>query len=141
MKARTPFRFCRTWLGAFIGLIAIMALAGCGAAGSSAESGSGTIIGGVGIGGTGVVRASLLSTTAGTSALSGAIVFLDTNNNHLSDPDEPFAFTGQNGSYTLQADAAALAAYPLLLQAIAGATIDTTTGQPVPAGFVMQLAP
>lgn len=120
-------------------LTAGLTLWGCGNAGlsvSDGQSGGGQIISGVGIGGTGVVKTSLAPSPSGVCNLIGAVVFLDLNNNRLPDPSEPFTYTDQNGKYTLQASDADLAAYPLLLQAIVGVTIDKATGQPVADGYV-----
>lgn len=142
MNTAPSFARCLTWYGKLICLIAALALAGCGGATMSSDgstSGGGTIVAGVGTGGTGVVRSSASASTS--SILVGAIVFLDTNNNQLPDGDEPFAYTDQDGSYTLQIDPAQLAAYPLLIQAVAGATVDKTTGQPLAEGFVAPLIP
>jgi hypothetical protein len=126
--------------GLFVGLALI--LAGCGSGSittSGGESGSGTIVSGVGTGGTGVVRASQPAPLTGITGLVGAIVFLDINDNQQADLDEPFAYTDQNGSYSLQADPAALAQYPLLLKAVAGVTIDKATGQMAANGYIVPL--
>ena len=142
MKTAPSFARCLTWYGKLICLVAALALAGCGGTTMSSDgstSGSGTIVAGVGTGGTGVVRSSAPATS--NSVLVGAIVFLDTNNNQLPDGGEPFAYTDQDGAYTLQANPADLAAYPLLIQAVAGATVDKTTGQPLTEGFVAPLIP
>ena len=140
MNTAPSFARCLTWYGKLICLIAALALAGCGGATMSSDgstSGGGTIVAGVGTGGTGVVRSSASASTS--SILVGAIVFLDTNNNQLPDGDESFAYTDQNGSYSLQADPAALAQYPLLLKAVAGVTIDKATGQIAANGYIVPL--
>lgn len=141
MNTTPSFARCLTWYGKLVCLVAVLALAGCGGATMSSDgssSGGGTIVAGVGTGGTGVVRSGAPATS---SVLVGAIVFLDTNNNQLPDGDEPFAYTDQDGNYVLQADPADLAAHPLLIQAVAGATVDKTTGQPLAEGFVAPLIP
>ena len=142
MKTAPSFARCLTWYGKLICLVAALALVGCGGATMSSDgstSGGGTIVAGVGTGGTGVVRSSASASTS--SVLVGAIVFLDTNNNQLLDGGEPFAYTDQDGAYTLQVSPADLAAYPLLIQAVAGATVDKATGQPLAEGFVAPLIP
>lgn len=139
MNTTPSFARCLTWYGKLICLAAAVALAGCGNTGMYTDSGSGTIVAGVGTGGTGVVRSSASASTS--SVLVGAIVFLDTNNNQLLDGGEPFAYTDQDGAYTLQVSPADLAAYPLLIQAVAGATVDKATGQPLAEGFVAPLIP
>lgn len=127
------------WCAKVVCLVVI--LAGCGNMGVTAggESGSGMIVAGVGTGGTGVVKSANGGVSAPSTDYSGAMVFLDINNNRLPDPDEPFAYTDQNGSYVLQTDAANLTVYPLLLQAIAGVTMEKATGRAVAEGFVTLL--
>jgi hypothetical protein len=146
MKTKQTLTRWLVWCLISAWLPALLVMAGCGTmVDTSGTGGSGTIVAGVGIGGTGTVKTSalgipsVLNITDNNTGLIGAVVFLDRNNNNLPDPDEPFAFTDQNGRYSLQADAADLAAFPLLLQAIAGATIDTATGQAVAIGFVVML--
>lgn len=124
-------------------LLCSFVLAGCGGdigltADGGGTSGGGLIVGGIGTGGTGVVRASTAEPVA-DSEFAGAVVFVDKNGNRLPDPDEPFAITDQNGNYALQADAAQITAYPVLLQAIEGKTVVRATGQVVTATSVMEL--
>ena len=114
-------------------------LSGADASGAGGFSGGGTIIAGVGTGGTGVIKSSLAASPSGRCGLIGAVVFLDTNSNRQHDPDEPFAYTDQNGAYTIQVSQADLAAYPLLVQAVAGSTIDMATGQTVSSGYIAPL--
>jgi hypothetical protein len=125
-----------------VSLAVVATLAGCGEMSMTTDAGSisggGTIISGVGTGGTGVIKTAASLPDTGTG-LIGAIVFLDTNNNRLADADEPFAYTDQNGSYTLQLDPAEAAAYPLLLQAVAGATINKATGQVITSSSIVAL--
>lgn len=124
-------------------LLCSFVLAGCGGeigltADGGGTSGGGLIVGGIGTGGTGVIRSSAAEPVAG-SAFIGAVVFVDKNGNRLPDPDEPFATTDQDGNYALQADAAEIAAYPVLLQAKEGTTIVKATGQVVTSTYVVEL--
>ncbi len=136
---------------AIAALVALVALVGCGSgfgttssdSGTgvgSGTSGSGLIIGGVGSGGTGVVRvAAQPAVTSGSAGYSGAIVFLDENGNGLLDSGEPFAYSDAAGGYTLAVDPALAAGYPLLLETVAGATVDLATGRTVDAARVTTL--
>ena len=124
-------------------LLCSFVLAGCGGeigltADGGGTSGGGLIVGGIGTGGTGVIRSSTAEPVA-DSAFAGAVVFVDKNGNRLPDPDEPFAITDQDGNYALQADAAQIAAYPVLLQVIEGKTVVRATGQVAAATSVVEL--
>lgn len=124
-------------------LLCSFVLAGCGSelgltADGGGTSGGGLIVGGIGTGGTGVIRSSAAEPVTG-SGLIGAVVFVDKNGNRLPDPDEPSAITDQDGNYALQADAAGIAAYPVLLQAIEGTTIVKATGQVVTGTYIVEL--
>jgi hypothetical protein len=125
-----------------VSLAVVATLAGCGDMSMTTDAGSisggGTIIAGVGTGGTGVIKTAASLPDTGTGFI-GAIVFLDTNNNRLADADEPFAYTDQDGKYTLQLDPAEAAAYPLLMQAVEGTTINKATGLPVSSTSVVVL--
>lgn len=142
MKKTPPFISRMAWYYLAIGMVAVLVLVGCGNADFSAtdgQSGGGQIISGVGTGGTGVVKSSAPALITGNVNLIGAVVFLDKNSNRLPDAEEPCIFTDQDGRYTLQADADDLARYPLMLQAVAGATLQKTTGLPLDEGFVQPL--
>ena len=137
----------QSWYAVGTCLVALLFLSGCGgeigtatSSISSGSSGGGVIIGGVGTGGTGVVKSVLKEPVTGNILIS-AVVFVDKNGNRLPDPGEPSVVTDQEGSYTLPADAAELAAYPLLMQAIAGTTIVKATGQVVTSSYVTSISP
>lgn len=145
MKPNKTFAFRATWKILTAGLLLAAVFAGCGgdiglSSDNGGTSGSGTIIGGVGTGGTGVIKASSAE-TAVDSGLIGAIVFQDKNGNRKPDPDEPSAITDQNGSYRLTLDSAEPSAYPLLIMALAGKTIDKATGKFVTVDSVSELGP
>jgi hypothetical protein len=129
------------WLPLVGYMLAALLLGGCGDASlttSAGESGGGMIVGGVGVGGTGVVSASAAGTAAPETYIN-AVVFLDKNNNAAVDPDEPTAVTDANGSYSLAASAADLAAYPLRMQLTEGQTIAASTGLVVSASAVVDM--
>jgi len=142
MKTDTAHSFRFAWLSVSMYMLATLLLAGCGDVALTTDagsSGSGQIIAGVGVGGTGVIKAARLEPVV-DSGLAGAVVFLDKNNNRLPDQDEPSATTDQDGRYILPLDPAEEAAYPLLMQQIAGITISKATGQVVTSTAVFELS-
>ena len=56
--------------------------------------------------------------------LSNAVVFLDLNENGFLDEDEPSTLTDENGNYSILASNADLNKFPIVVQAIAGSTVD-----------------
>ena len=141
-KNRTLKILSSAWSATIACLTVMVLVAGCGSGAitsSDAGSGGGLIIAGVGTGGTGVVTTSGADTYI-KPVLVNAIVFLDKNGNRLPDPGEPSAITDANGDYTtLQLDPAEAAAYPLLMQAVAGTTMVKATGQLITENYVIEL--
>ena len=56
--------------------------------------------------------------------LSNAVVFLDLNENGFLDEDEPSTLTDESGGYSILASNADLNKFPIVVQAIAGSTVD-----------------
>lgn len=92
-------------------------MAGCGGGGSTAAS---TTVNGV----------------VADGYLKGAMVFVDRNGTFRWDGTEPHTLTGPGGSYTLTMSADDTK-YPIVVEAIAGSTVDEDTNQTVQNGFVM----
>jgi hypothetical protein len=68
--------------------------------------------------------------------LSKATVFLDLNNNGVLDAGEPSTTSNNDGTYTLSATQSQLSSYPVVVQAIAGTTIDSDNPDtPISLGF------
>lgn len=106
-------------LAAVLGLVSLVALAGCG--GGSGTSSSGT---------------TSVSGVVADGYLVGAKVCLDKNNNKKCDAGEPSATTTAGGSYTLSdVSSADIATYPMLVEVTTSAT-DAERG-PVTAGYVL----
>ena len=133
------------WSVIIISLALMVLVAGCGSEGvttgadAGITSGGGMVVAGVGVGGTGVIKSAAADSSP--PVLIAACVFLDKNGNRLPDPGEPGAITDANGDYTLQLDPAEAAAYPLLIQAVAGSTIVKATGQLVSESYVTEMKP
>ncbi|MDY0186037.1 MAG: hypothetical protein RBR43_09180 [Desulfuromonadaceae bacterium] len=112
-------------------------LSGCGS----------NMLAGVGSGGTGggggvISKASYTcSATLEASPSSGylinAVVFLDKNGNYQMDEEEPYAVTDFNGNATLEAYPAEIAAWPVVVAAFKGVTIDSTTMQPLDSDYIL----
>ena len=78
-----------------------------------------------------------LSVKAIDGYLKGAEVWLDINGNNALDSDEPYALSMEGGVAKLDVTQVANpAAYRVLVKAIAGKTVDETTG-PVTKSFAM----
>ncbi len=130
--------FAKGFAAACLISAALFSAGGCGSGLTTAESGSGVIVGGVGTGGTGVIKASLPGATP-DSCLVKAVVFADKNGNRQLDDGEPNATSDANCGYTLTLDPAEAGQYPLLVMAIAGVTLDKATNRPVSESYVVEL--
>lgn len=153
MQTNTQNKTLRTTLQLLvIGILAALAVAGCGdmnVSGSNGTgggiSGGGTIIGGIGGGGTGIVTSASIASIrddsyGNRSNLAHALVFIDLNGNGQPDQDEPTARTDQQGNYNLpEASQPEYADYPVYILAVADETTDTVTGQTVTESYLVDL--
>lgn len=129
------------WRLALGTVLAALAISGCGDLQMAGVGTGGTgTIGGGGGGATASVtsnyKASLTASTV-DSHLINAIVFLDTNNNYRFDGGEPYTVTGVDGSGTLEATPAEMAAAPVVAVALKGVAIDSSTMQPLLTTYVL----
>lgn len=99
-----------------------LSLAACGGGDSSSGNSNG---GGSTDGGTTTPTQASLTGKAADGYLEGALVCLDVNENKACDSGEPSATTDENGAYTLNATQTEIDASPLLVEVIAGTTIDS----------------
>lgn len=82
-----------------------------------------------------------LSGTVADGYLSGARVFLDRNGNRTYDSGEPMAVSAAGGVFTLSINAGEGARYPVVVEVIAGETIDEDTGRPVADSYLLEVPP
>jgi hypothetical protein len=95
--------------------------------------------GGGGIGG---LATSAFNGVAVDGYLHNARAFLDLNNNGIYDAGEPTAMTNSSGGFTLEATQAQIDAYPVVVVAIAGTTIDQDSpGAPMTSGMTLMSPP
>lgn len=66
-----------------------------------------------------------LSGKAADGYLINAIACLDLNNNAICDAGEPSSRTDNNGTFSFEATASDIAAYPIIVRAVANETIDS----------------
>ena len=101
--------------------IAISTLAACGGSGSNSDNTPEP----TGSGGTGSTSAATLSGQAADGYLSNALACLDINTNDVCDADEPSDTTDAEGNFSFDASESDIAEYPVVVEAIAGQTIDS----------------
>lgn len=99
-------------------------------------------VGSGGTGGGGAAKASVaykasLAASAKNSFLINAILFIDKNNNYRLDQDEQFAVTAPDGTARLEADKEELATCPVVLVALEGVTIESSSMQPVSRNYIL----
>ncbi len=82
--------------------------------------------------------ATILSGTVADGYLRGAKVFLDRNRNRLYDNGEPTTLTTTGGAYSLEVNAGEGELYPIVVQVLAGQTIDEDDGLPVAKGYLLE---
>ncbi|NOQ42498.1 MAG: hypothetical protein GQ563_08375 [Desulfuromusa sp.] len=90
------------------------------------------------------VSSSTLTTLTGTVAdgyLTDARVFLDRNGNRFYDNGEPMAQSTAGGAYRLEVNPGEGELYPVVVQVIAGQTIDEDTGAPVANDYLLESLP
>src|SRR6056297_2716990 len=73
--------------------------------------------------------ASTLSGTVADGYLQGARVFLDRNGNRVYDSGEPMTMSATGGAFTLSINPGEEQRYPVVVEVIAGVTIDEDDGQ------------
>lgn len=73
--------------------------------------------------------------------LKNARVFLDRNENHAYDNGEPTTFSGPGGHYSLTVNPGEGELYPVVVDVIAGETVDEDTGAPVTQGYLLESPP
>ncbi|MCK5793870.1 MAG: hypothetical protein KAH12_04145, partial [Anaerolineales bacterium] len=86
----------------------------------------------------------VITTLAGTVAdgyLIDARVFLDRNGNRIYDNGEPMTQSAAGGAYTLEVNPGEGSLYPIVVQVIAGQTIDVDTGVPITNGYLLESLP
>ncbi len=114
----------------------LLLLAACGGGGgggggeSTPSSGSG--------GGSGPASATNISGKVADGYLSGARVFLDRNNNRAYDNGEPTTTSGPSGAYSLDVNLGDGDLYPVVVDVIAGETIDEDDGLPVAQDYQLE---
>ncbi len=112
--------------------LALLLLCACGGGGGGdSTSGSKTADSG----------GSSLSTLSGTVAdgyLRNARVFLDRNNNRLYDNGEPMAMSGAGGAFSLEVNPGDGELYPVVVDVIAGQTVDEDTGLTVTQSYLLE---
>ena len=87
---------------------------------------------------------SSLTTLVGTVAdgyLTDALVFLDRNGNRLYDNGEPMAQSTSGGVYTLTVNPGEGEIYPVVVQVVAGQTVDEDTGVVVANSYLLEALP
>ena len=115
----------------FLGLVAILSACGGGGGGGGADSGGALTSGG-----------SSLTVLAGQVAdgyLSGARVYLDRNENRVLDSDEPSTYSTSGGHFSLEVASGEGSLYPLVVDVLAGQTIDEdNSGSFVGEGYQLE---
>ena len=82
-----------------------------------------------------------LSGAVADGYLSGAQVFLDRNGNRTYDSGEPMAISAAGGTFTLSINPGEGAKYSVVVEVIAGATIDEDDGKPVVDSYLLEAPP
>jgi len=83
---------------------------------------------------------SILSGKVADGYLTGATVCLDKNYNKVCDPDEPQAVSGNDGSYSLHADAQDIKNHPIIV-IVPTTAVDGDTGKNVTKPYVLSAPP
>ena len=111
-----------------LALISLFLLTACGGGdGSSATTSGNSVLSGV----------TSFSGVAIDGYLSNAFVFLDLNNNGTFDSGEPNTYTDSKGKYTLQATQSQMSTSSVVIQAIAGTTIDLDSNTLVSKSYTL----
>jgi hypothetical protein len=87
---------------------------------------------------------SVVTTLTGTVAdgyLRQARVFLDRNNNRVYDNGEPTAQSATGGVYSLDVNPGDGELYPVVVQVVAGQTVDEDAGNPVVNSYLLESLP
>jgi sugar lactone lactonase YvrE len=112
-----------------LALISLFLLTACGGGGdgSSATTSGNSVLSGV----------TSFSGVAIDGYLSNAFVFLDLNNSGTFDAGEPNTYTDTKGNYTLQATQIQMSHSSVVIQAIAGKTVDLDSNTPVSKSYTL----
>jgi len=120
-------------LFSFVLLLSLSACDGGGGGGTSAVTSAPAV--------TSQSAASTLSGTVADGYLRGARVFLDRNGNRRYDSGEPMAISAAGGAFTLSINPGEGAKYSVVVEVIAGETVDEDTGQPVTDSYLLESPP
>lgn len=82
-----------------------------------------------------------LSGVVADGYLRDARVFLDRNGNRIYDNGEPTAQSGAGGYYSFDVNPGEGDLYPVVVEVVAGQTVDEDTGIPVTEGYLMESPP
>lgn len=93
---------------AVVGILSASIIAGCGGGGGGSASGTTSTVSGI----------------VADGYLRNAEVFLDMNGNYQWDAGEPKTLSGQGGTYALNVSPELVGAYPVVVRAVAGQTVD-----------------
>ncbi|MFO7578514.1 MAG: Ig-like domain-containing protein [Pelovirga sp.] len=124
------------WHG-LLGLTLLLALSACEGGGGDAPS-------------SGTTRSVIDPATSTATSLSGQVadgylrdarVFIDRNDNRQYDSGEPMAFSVAGGHFSLSTNPGEGGNYPVVVEVVAGQTIDEDTGQAVTAGYLLESPP
>ncbi len=91
--------------------------------------------------GTVIASGSSISGFVADGYLTDARVFLDRNLNRVYDNGEPVVMSGSDGSYTLSINAGEEDSYPVIVDVIAGQTVDQDNGLFVEDDYVLEAPP
>ena len=117
-------------------LLSICLLSACGGGGGGDSSGTTKT---ADDGGTSVVTT--LTGIVADGYLRDARVFLDRNNNRVYDNGEPTAQSATGGAYSLDVNPGDGDLYPVVVQVVAGQTVDEDTGAPVAHSYLLESLP
>jgi len=117
-------------------LLSLCLLSACGGGGGGDSSGTSRT---ADDGSTPVVTT--LTGTVADGYLRDARVFLDRNNNRVYDNGEPTAQSATGGVYTLDVNPGDGDLYPVVVQVVAGQTIDEDSGSPVINSYLLESLP
>ncbi len=120
------------------GFLPLVLLSACGGGGGGGDS-SGT--GKTSDSGSPAAAVTTLNGTVADGYLRNARVFLDRNRNRVYDNGEPQAQSGAGGVYTLEVNPGDGDTYPVVVDVVAGQTIDEDNGTTIVAGYQLETLP
>lgn len=113
--------------------LALLLLSACGGGGGGGDAASGTKTAD-----SGGAAVTTLNGTVADGYLRDARVFLDRNANRLYDNGEPTTMSTAGGAYTLEVNPGEGDLYPVVVQVIAGQTIDEDSGLAVAESYLLE---